>query len=178
MQTYVALLRGITPTNPNMSNAKLRNVFESLGYSNVRSVISSGNILFDASALTPRDAEYSIEQALLEQLGLTKATTLIRDRAKLQELLDLNPFERAPHTSTTYTIVTFMKRPTEFGLEFPYRPDGKAYVILAAHGQHLFSIVDLTAAKTPDLTSWLERKYGKDITTRTFKTIGRIVAQM
>jgi uncharacterized protein (DUF1697 family) len=65
MQTYVALLRGITPTNPNMSNAKLRNVFESLGYSNVRSVISSGNILFDASALTPRDAEYSIEQALL-----------------------------------------------------------------------------------------------------------------
>lgn len=42
MTTYVALLRGIVPLNPNMRNEKLRGVFEKLGFTNVRTVISSG----------------------------------------------------------------------------------------------------------------------------------------
>lgn len=40
---YVALLRGIAPTNPNMRNDKLREVFEKPGFKNVQTVISSGN---------------------------------------------------------------------------------------------------------------------------------------
>ncbi|MBA3630747.1 MAG: DUF1697 domain-containing protein [Actinobacteria bacterium] len=43
MKSYVALLRGIGPSNPNMRNDRLRAVFEDLGFSNVRAVISSGN---------------------------------------------------------------------------------------------------------------------------------------
>jgi uncharacterized protein (DUF1697 family) len=43
---YVALLRGIGPSNPNMRNEKLRGVFEKLGFDNVQTVISSGNVLF------------------------------------------------------------------------------------------------------------------------------------
>ena len=52
MAKYVALLRGITPSNPKLRNEKLRNVFESLGYKNVVSVISSGNIIFETQRET------------------------------------------------------------------------------------------------------------------------------
>ena len=48
MIKYVALLRGIGPGNPNMRNDKLRSVFEKLGFSNVKTVISSGNVLFES----------------------------------------------------------------------------------------------------------------------------------
>jgi hypothetical protein len=41
---YVALLRGIMPTNPNMKGEKLKAVFEGLGFSNVHTVIASGNV--------------------------------------------------------------------------------------------------------------------------------------
>ena len=42
---YVALLRGIGPSNPNMRNERLRELFQKLGFQNVQTVISSGNVL-------------------------------------------------------------------------------------------------------------------------------------
>jgi uncharacterized protein (DUF1697 family) len=48
MITYVALLRGIMPMNPNMKSEKLKAVFESLGFKNVATVIASGNVVFDS----------------------------------------------------------------------------------------------------------------------------------
>ncbi|MGH2757636.1 MAG: DUF1697 domain-containing protein [Actinomycetota bacterium] len=48
MGRFVALLRGIGPLNPNMRNEKLREVFVGLGFENVRTVITTGNVLFDS----------------------------------------------------------------------------------------------------------------------------------
>ena len=48
MHRYAALLRGIAPSGPNMTNDKLRGVFEELGYEHVASVLASGNIVFDS----------------------------------------------------------------------------------------------------------------------------------
>jgi hypothetical protein len=39
-------------------------------------------------------------------------------------------------------------------------------------------VIDLTSAKTPDLMIWLEKKFGKEITTRTWKTVERILNAM
>src|SRR3990167_7756479 len=50
MTTYVALLRGIGPINPNMRPAKLKWGFEEMGFKNVRTVISSGNVVFESSS--------------------------------------------------------------------------------------------------------------------------------
>ena len=47
---YVALLRGINVTGKNMIKMEtLRATFESLGFENVKSYISSGNLAFDIS---------------------------------------------------------------------------------------------------------------------------------
>lgn len=58
MKSYVALLRGVTPTNPKMRNENLRGVCVGMGLSDVATVISSGNILFrsgsDAAESGPR----------------------------------------------------------------------------------------------------------------------------
>jgi len=66
MATYVALLRGITPSNPNMRNEELRSVFGDIGFENVQSVISSGNILFETGR-NLEELESTIEKALLKQ---------------------------------------------------------------------------------------------------------------
>jgi hypothetical protein len=41
----------------------------------------------------------------------------------------------------------------------------------------LFSVID-TTGKTPDLMSWLEKQYGKEISSRTWKTVNRLLARM
>jgi uncharacterized protein (DUF1697 family) len=50
MRRYVALIRGIGPTNPNMRNERLCKVLVDLGFNNVEAVISSGNVMFDANS--------------------------------------------------------------------------------------------------------------------------------
>ena len=178
MTHYVALLRGIAPTNPNMRNDKLRGVFESLGFSKVSTVISSGNVLFETESTDVPALETKIERALLDQLGLTGTTTIIRTRQQLQQLVDLDPFSGAEHSPKIYLSVTFLKSKPRVNLTFPYQPPGRDYTLLSMHDRAICSIIDITAAKTPDLMTWLEKTYGKDITTRTYKTVGRILKKM
>ena len=75
MTKYVALLRGIAPTNPNMRNDKLRSVFEKLGFENVKTVISSGNVVFESPSRSIRKLEERIAKAFPEELGFTACLT-------------------------------------------------------------------------------------------------------
>jgi uncharacterized protein (DUF1697 family) len=177
MTKYVALLRGISPTNPSMRNDKLRSVFESLGLLNVKTVISSGNVLFETSLTDTQALEAMIEIALPTQLSFTSAT-IIRSREQLQQLVDSDPFKGAAHTQKSYLTVTFFKNKPRIELDFPYRPENKAYKLLGVYDNAICSVVDLTTGRTPDLMSWLEKQFGKQITTRTWKTVGRILKNL
>ncbi len=69
MVRYVALLRGMGPANPNMRGEKLRKVFEGLGFENVRTVLASGNVLFESRSRSllerhPRGYQISQDQRL------------------------------------------------------------------------------------------------------------------
>ena len=177
MNKYVALLRGIGPGNPNMRNDKLREVFEKLGFVNVQTVISSGNVIFESASRSIKKLEETIESALPEQLGFT-STTIVRSKKQLQELVDYNPFEGMEHSQKSSLNVTFLKKKTKIDIKFPYRADNRDYTLLGMYDGAICSIIDLTSSKTPDLMLWLEKKFGKEITTRTWKTVERILNVM
>ncbi|MBA3630748.1 MAG: hypothetical protein H0W55_13940 [Actinobacteria bacterium] len=46
------------------------------------------------------------------------------------------------------------------------------------YDRDIYSVIDLTSTRTPDLMPWLEREFGKEITTRTYKTVGRILKRL
>jgi uncharacterized protein (DUF1697 family) len=177
VNSYVALLRGIGPGNPNMRNEKLRGVFENLGFGNVRTVISSGNVLFDSSSSAVRALETQIEEAISDQLGFT-STTIIRSRKQIQALVDRDPFGAVEHTNKTHLNVTFLKRKPKKAWRFPYRPKDRDYTVLDIYDRDICSVIDLTSARTPDLMAWLEKEFGKEITTRTFNSVGRILRKL
>lgn len=174
---YVALLRGIGPGNPNMRNDKLRGVFEKLGYSNVQSVISSGNVVFGSSRTDVANMESELEDAWQAELGFA-STTIIRSQAQLEELLVINPFMGITHGPSSYTLVTFFKKSTEVPFTLPYRPEGKTYKPTGATKTELFSLTDNTTVKTTDLMTWLEKQFSKQISSRTWLTVERIVKKM
>ena len=177
MTRYVALLRGIAPMNPNMRNDKLRGVFESLGFENVKTVISSGNVIFDSPSRSVKKLEESIETALPEQLGFT-STTILRSQGQLQKLVDEDPFKGMEHSQTSSLNVTFLKKKKQSSIKFPYQVNDRDYTLLGMYGGAICSVIDLTSAKTPDLMAWLEKQFGKEITTRTWKTVERILKAM
>ncbi len=174
LRSFVAFLRGISPSNPKMRNEKLRSVFHNLGFSNVRTVISSGNVLFESEADDMIRLEGIIEKKLQEQLGIT-STTIICSKEELKFLFNENPFKNIDDTPKSKLNVTFLKNEPENQLVFPYQSENKGFTVLSINDRVVFSVVDLSRSKTPDLMRWLEKEFGKNITTRTWKTIVRII---
>jgi uncharacterized protein (DUF1697 family) len=174
---YVALLRGIGPSNPNMRNEKLRGVFRNLGFQNVQTVISSGNVLFESPSRNVKALEATIEEAIQGQLGFT-STTIIRSHQQLRRLVANNPFASIEDTPTSRLNVTFLKAKRKTNLRFPYHAEKKGYSVVGMQGREVCSVVDLTGATTPDLMAWLEKQFGKAITTRTWKTVGKILNRL
>jgi uncharacterized protein (DUF1697 family) len=160
MAKYIALLRGIAPMNPNMRNNKLREFFEGLGFRNVRTVISSGNVIFDPPAggdsNNPGALEEKIEENLPQKLGFN-SSTIIRSREQLLELEKKDFFKGKEDLPESRFNITFLKRAP---FEVPF-------------------VVDTTQqGNTPNMMLEHEKKYGREITTRTWKTVLRILAAM
>jgi len=178
MGRYAALLRGIAPSNPNMTNDKLRGVFEGLGLGSVGSVLASGNIVFRSDDADVPALEDRIQEALRTGLGIGGGT-IVRELAELRGLLDRDPFEGLTHGRGSYLTVTFLKaRPGTVPLPQDHDPltrvvgyDGDADAFLAV-------IDNSEPGRTPDFMVWLDRTYGKDITTRTWLTVQRIVKKL
>lgn len=164
--------------NPNMRNNKLRDVFEKLGFTNVKTVISSGNVIFDSRSTDTKKLETTIESALFTQLGF-HSTTIIRSKEQLQNMYKKNPFNGMEHSQKTSLNVTFLKNsPAKTDIQFPYISEKKDYTVLGIIDNAVCSVIDVTSAKTPNVMAWLEKKFGKEITTRTWKTVERILKVM
>ncbi len=174
---YVAFLRGIMPMNPNMRNAKLKAVFEDLGYTDVTSVNASGNIIFESSEKSNSEFESSVELAIQENLQF-KGTTFVRSKVELEDMVARDPFRGLEHSCESYLNVTFFKLPCDKKFKFPYKVPDRAYVLVGGYDKAIFSVTDLGCDGTPDLMVWLERNFGRDITTRTWKTVLRVLAKM
>lgn len=64
MQKYVALLRGINVGGRIVKMVDLKQCFESLGLTDVVTVLQSGNVIFSASNTTPAALQHDLESAV------------------------------------------------------------------------------------------------------------------
>ncbi|GAA4155492.1 DUF1697 domain-containing protein [Gryllotalpicola daejeonensis] len=92
MPSYVALLRGVNVGRITIRSADLAELFRSLGFAAVRTVLASGNVVFesdetDAAALTSR-----IEGALRDRFGYDAWIVLVT-RDRLAQIVEAFPFD-------------------------------------------------------------------------------------
>ena len=160
-----------------MRKENLRQVARELGYEEVSTVISSGNIVFASESTDPAGIEASFEAAWPERLGF-ESTTIVRSRAELAALVDLRPFGELVHKPETYLLATFSKEELSVPLELPQRPDGFEHDVVAATEREIFTVTDTTTEKTPNVMGWLEKLFGKSISSRTWQTVRRILERM
>ena len=179
MDQYAALLRGIAPSGPNMTNDKLRGVFERLGFEMVASVLASGNIVFRSAEADVPTLEHRIEDALTSDLGIA-SRTIIRAYSELRALLDSDPFPGLTHGRGTYLTATFLKDAATAPDRIPQQPDLLTQVVRYDKvARVVLAITDNShPGATPGFMSWMEKSYGKDITTRSWLTVQRIVRKL
>ncbi len=114
---YVALLRGINVgTAKSVSMAELAAVFGRLGYTGVRTLLRSGNVVFEAGGALPADAASVIEAAVLAATGV-QSSVLVLDSATFAAIADTNPLLDVA-TDGSKSFVTFVN-PMPEAVEIP-----------------------------------------------------------
>lgn len=107
MSLQVALLRGVNLGKRKVVMSELRALCEGAGFSGVRTLLASGNVVLDAK-LKAAKLEAKLEALFSEGLGF-KTDVYVRDRAELAKLMDGNPFRAFAKASPSFMVVFFMR---------------------------------------------------------------------
>lgn len=170
---FIAFLRGINSgQNPSIKMLFLREVFESFGFNNVKTVLASGNVIFEAESKDDMKLEQRIEKQLPGIIGFESSVTLWR-ADELLKLYQSKPFKDIERTSQTKLYATFIKQGTKVSSDVVQ--EGQGFRILEVRNRVLLSVVDLRTGKTTDLMQTLDKQLGKTATTRNWNTIERII---
>jgi uncharacterized protein (DUF1697 family) len=90
---YIALLRGVNVGGITVKSADLRALFESLGFTSVRTVLASGNVAFEHGGReTSGILKSRIEAALGDRFGY-EAWIVLVTREHLAKVVDAFPFD-------------------------------------------------------------------------------------
>jgi uncharacterized protein (DUF1697 family) len=110
---HVALLRGVNVGGVTVKNAQLVEAFEREGFTSVRTVLASGNIVFDAVATAPQeDLGGRIRAALARDIG-REIPLVLETQERLREVAAGYPFER--EDAALHPYVVFSSDPTALG---------------------------------------------------------------
>jgi uncharacterized protein (DUF1697 family) len=166
---HVAFLRGINVGGHHIVPMKaLAECFVSLGYTGVRTLLASGNVIFAAPRTDQAALEHAIAAGLHKWFGF-EIGVLVRTMAELEKLHAADPFTGVADGAKLY--VTFLKERSA-----PPAAGAKGIRITRGPGREILSVVTpASGAGSVDLMRILDQKFGKEITTRNWQTILRVV---
>jgi len=95
--SYVAFLRGINVGgNKLIKMDALKKAFEALGFRNGRTVLVSGNVVFETTKASPQTIAAEIEAKAKKTFG-HEVGVVVRTLQQLQKLKEGRPLQRHPH---------------------------------------------------------------------------------
>ena len=165
MPRYAAFLRGVSPMNAKMP--ELKRAFEAAGFTDVKTLLASGNLVFSASRASEETLERKAEAAMLAGLGRA-FLTIVRPVDWLRELLASDPYRSFRLLPGSKRVVTFLRDAPAAKLKLPIEQDGAR--ILDLRGNTAFSAYVRTP-KGPVFMTLIEKAFGKEQTTRTWETV-------
>jgi uncharacterized protein (DUF1697 family) len=109
MMTYIALLRAINVGGKYIiAMTALKAMFEALGFENARTLLQSGNVLFDAPARKTSELESLLEAETTKRLK-ADPDYFVRTAREWNEALAHNPFSREAKSDPGRLIVMALK---------------------------------------------------------------------
>ncbi len=156
------------PTNAKMT--ALKDAFEAAGFTDVKTVLGSGNVVFSARAASEASLERRAEAAMTERLGRS-FPTIVRAVEDLQAIVAADPYAAFPLPPGAKRVVTFLRAKPKTRLTLPIEVDGAH--ILRVKGREVFSAYVATP-KGPVFMTLIEKTLGKEITTRTWDTVAKL----
>lgn len=158
-----------------MNMGQLKQLFETAGFTQVKTILNSGNVVFQSSSESEDIVGEKISKMLFEVLGY-KISVLVRSVDHLKNLVHIDPFQGHEVTKQTRLYVSFLTEKPTTSLKLPYRSDIGDFEIVSVLEREVCSILTLSEEFTStESMNVLEKTFGKQITTRNWNTVLRIV---
>jgi len=113
MSTYISMLRGINVGGHNqIKMTALRELFEALGFEQVRTYIQSGNVVFKAGKSSALQVSRKVEERIAKAFGF-RVSVVTRTSAEMGSVIENNPFLKTKGIDPTRLHVTFLSEAPE-----------------------------------------------------------------
>lgn len=146
--------------------------FEQAGFTGVRTLLLSGNVVFDARASKESALEHEAEAAMQAALGRS-FQTFIRSTDLLQMMLAADPYAAFVLPPGVKRVVTFLREPHGVRITTPIGlGDARLF---RADEREVFSAC-VPGPRGSALLALLERTFSAAITTRTCDTVRKCAA--
>jgi uncharacterized protein (DUF1697 family) len=172
--THIALLRGINVgTAKRVPMAELREICTGLGYTNVSTLLNSGNVVFTAGRVTPARAEERIEKAILARFGFSSRVTVITAE-ELAAIVQENSLCDAA-TDHSRLLIAVFKTSNARSLVMPLAEQTWTPGLLALGGRAAYLWCPDGLLDSP-LATAVTRALGDGVTTRNWATVLKLHA--
>ena len=136
MSTHVALLYSIViDAKRRVVMSELRAIAESLDYRNVRTLVSTGNLVFEADETSVPAIEHALERAFATFHG-KHVDIIVKTAEEWRRLVATNPFPTESEATPDRVGIRVMRdplRPDLLDFLGPYQTDGERVALVDGH---------------------------------------------
>jgi uncharacterized protein (DUF1697 family) len=171
MARQVALLRGINVGgNKQVPMARLREVFGELGYSDVKTYVNSGNVVFSGRKASAKRIEDALEEAFGWRIPI-----VLRTREELLAIVAANPLgEQASNLSRYIVSFSGAAEPMDATkLEGVTPGKNEAYAVIGREG---YLWLPDGVQNSPLAKGFSDRRFGHVLTARNWRTVEKLLA--
>jgi uncharacterized protein (DUF1697 family) len=167
MPRQIALLRGVNVGgNKRVEMARLRALMEELGYSDVRTYVNSGNVIFTG----PRRSEQHLETAIAKAFGF-EVPVVLRSRDELADVVAANPLCDVA-TDPAKHLVIFCTTKASTDLD----PDDFAPETFLVRGREVYLWAPDGIGTSPLAKLLATKPLGDKSTARNWRTVEKLLA--
>jgi uncharacterized protein (DUF1697 family) len=176
MPSYVALLRAVNLGATNaVPMARLRELFDRLGYPEARTLLQSGNVVFRSDSEPADRLESRLEKAIASELGV-ETRVFLRSAAEWKSIISRNPFRREATSDPGHLLMLALDgRPAAGRLE-----SLQAAIVgaerVALVGRELYAVYPDGIGRSRLTNSLIERSLGIVATGRNWNTVQKLSA--
>ena len=176
MQTFISILRGINVSGQKkILMADLKKLYESLKFSEVKTYIQSGNVVFKSdSKISDIQLARKIEKAISAKYKF-EVPVIIRTKEELEKILSQNSFTKEKSIDLKKLHVTFLsetpdREKMEQIKEVDFSPD--QFII---KGKEIYLHIPNSYGETKLSNKFFENKLKVSATTRNWNTVNKLL---
>jgi uncharacterized protein (DUF1697 family) len=176
MPKYIALIRGINVGGHNLlTMSDLRDLLESLKFDEVKSLLQSGNLLFNARRRSSAELERLLETETTKRLNAT-VDFFVRTSAELETIIGHNPFPKEAENDPGHLLVLCLKKEPGPRTVGALQAAIQGREVVRRDGKQLYIVYPDGIGRSKLTNALLEKKLGTRVTGRNWNTIVKLAA--